>query len=69
MIDILSFIIFFFIVCSFYIISSLGLNIQYGFTGMFNVGIAGFFAVGAYTSAILTGPNMPIPYLGGLDSL
>ena len=54
MIDILSFLIFFFIVCSFYIISSLGLNIQYGFTGMFNVGIAGFFAVGAYTSAILT---------------
>ena len=65
MIDILSFIIFFFIVCSFYIISSLGLNIQYGFTGMFNVGIAGFFAVGAYTSAILTGPNYADTIFGG----
>ena len=65
MIDILSFLIFFFIVCSFYIISSLGLNIQYGFTGMFNVGIAGFFAVGAYTSAILTGPNYADTIFGG----
>ena len=65
MIDILSFVIFFFIVCSFYIISSLGLNIQYGFTGMFNVGIAGFFAVGAYTSAILTGPTYADTIFGG----
>ena len=65
MIDILSFVIFFLIVCSFYIISSLGLNIQYGFTGMFNVGIAGFFAVGAYTSAILTGPNYADTIFGG----
>ncbi len=65
MIDILSFVIFFLIVCSFYIISSLGLNIQYGFTGMFNVGIAGFFAVGAYTSAILTGPNYTDTIFGG----
>ena len=65
MIDILSFVIFFLIVCSFYIISSLGLNIQYGFTGMFNVGIAGFFAVGAYTSAILTGPSYADTIFGG----
>ena len=65
MIDILSFVIFFFIVCSFYVISSLGLNIQYGFTGMFNVGIAGFFAVGAYTSAILTGPDYADTIFGG----
>ena len=67
MIDILSFVIFFFIVCSFYIISSLGLNIQYGFTGMFNVGIAGFFAVGAYTSAILTGPEYADTIFGGFQ--
>ncbi|MTH95796.1 branched-chain amino acid ABC transporter permease [Roseibium sp. RKSG952] len=33
---------------------ALGLNIQWGFAGLFNAGIAGFFAVGAYTSAILT---------------
>ena len=67
MIDILSFFIFFFIICSFYIISSLGLNIQYGFTGMFNVGIAGFFAVGAYTSAIITGPDYPDTMFGGFE--
>ncbi len=35
----------------------LGLNLQWGFTGLFNVGVAGFVAVGAYTSAILTTPE------------
>lgn len=39
-----------------YALLALGLNIQWGFAGLFNVGIAGFFAVGAYTSAILTSP-------------
>lgn len=34
----------------------LGLNVQWGYTGLFNVGIAGFFAVGAYTSALVTTP-------------
>ena len=37
-----------------YAILTLGLNIQWGFAGLFNVGIAGFFVIGAYTSAILT---------------
>lgn len=37
-----------------YAVLCLGLNINWGLTGLFNVGIAGFFAVGAYTSAILT---------------
>jgi len=37
-----------------YAVMSLGLNLQWGFTGQFNIGIAGFFAAGAYTSAILT---------------
>ena len=36
-----------------YAILALGLNIQWGFTGLFNLGIAGFFAVGAYATAIL----------------
>lgn len=35
----------------------LGLNLQWGQTGLFNVGIAGFVAIGAYTSAILTTPD------------
>ncbi len=34
----------------------LGLNVQWGYTGLFNIGIAGFFAVGAYTSALITTP-------------
>ncbi|HEU0222015.1 MAG TPA: branched-chain amino acid ABC transporter permease, partial [Paracoccaceae bacterium] len=42
-----------------YAILALGLNLQWGFTGLFNAGIAGFFAVGAYTSAILTSPESP----------
>ena len=37
-----------------YGVLALGLNIQWGYTGLFNIGIAAFFAVGAYTSAILT---------------
>lgn len=53
-----------------YALLAIGLNIQWGFTGLFNAGIAGFFAVGAYTSAILTSPpeagrvggfDMPVP--------
>ncbi|MBI1217964.1 MAG: branched-chain amino acid ABC transporter permease [Rhodobacteraceae bacterium] len=35
---------------------ALGLNLQWGLTGLFNVGIAGFVAIGAYTSALLTTP-------------
>ena len=34
----------------------LGLNVQWGQTGLFNVGVAGFVAIGAYASAILTTP-------------
>ncbi len=47
-----------------YAVMCLGLNVQWGFTGLFNAGIAGFFAVGAYTSAILTTAPHP-DYLGG----
>lgn len=36
---------------------ALGLNIQWGYTGLFNIGIAGFFAIGAYTSALITTPQ------------
>jgi branched-chain amino acid transport system permease protein len=37
-------------------IVSMGLNVQWGYTGLFNIGIAGFFAIGAYTSALVTSP-------------
>jgi len=35
-------------------IFALGLNVHWGYTGIFNFGIAGFFMVGAYTLALLT---------------
>ena len=47
-----------------YAIMALGLNIQWGFTGLFNAGVAGFFAVGAYATAILSAPASDY-HLGG----
>ena len=49
-----------------YAILALGLNLQWGFAGLFNAGIAGFFAVGAYTTSILTTPESP-DHLGGFS--
>ena len=49
-----------------YAIIALGLNVQWGQTGLFNVGIAGFVAIGAYTSALLTTPDDPNRF-GGFD--
>ncbi|MBS7538204.1 MULTISPECIES: branched-chain amino acid ABC transporter permease [Xanthobacteraceae] len=49
---------------------TIALNVQWGYAGLFNAGVAGFFAVGAYTSAILTSPaavgriggfSLPVP--------
>ncbi len=37
-----------------YAILALGLNVQWGFAGLFNAGIVGFAAIGAYTYALLT---------------
>jgi branched-chain amino acid transport system permease protein len=48
---------FFLVFASCFAIIVLGLNLQWGFTGLFNVGVAGFVAVGAYTSALLTTPE------------
>ena len=59
-----------------YAIMCLGLNVQWGQTGLFNVGVAGFVAIGAYVSALLTTPDaanrlggfdlpMPIGWIGG----
>ena len=38
---------------------ALALNLEWGHTGLFNAGIAGFWAVGAYTAAILITPLSP----------
>lgn len=37
-----------------YAVLTLGLNVQWGLTGLFNIGVAAFFAVGAFTSALIT---------------
>ncbi len=42
-----------------YAVLTLALNLQWGYTGLFNIGVAGFMAVGAYTMAILTAPVDP----------
>jgi branched-chain amino acid transport system permease protein len=49
-----------------YAIVCLGLNIQWGQTGLFNVGVAGFVAIGAYVSALLTTPEAA-GRIGGFD--
>jgi branched-chain amino acid transport system permease protein len=45
------------IMAGIYAVFALGLNIQWGYTGLFNIGIAGFFCIGAYTSAMITTPE------------
>ena len=61
-----NYIVFLLVFVGIYGIVAIGLNIQWGFAGLFNAGIAGFFAIGAYTSAILTSP--PAAHrLGGFD--
>ena len=48
-----------------YGIAVLALNLQWGYTGLFNIGVAGFMAVGAYTFAMLTAaPDARVPGLG-----
>lgn len=37
-----------------YALLALGLNVIWGLAGMINLGLAGFFAIGAYASALLT---------------
>lgn len=59
MIDLLGYGAFFLSTALVFAIITLGLNLQWGLTGLFNVGIAGFVAIGAYTSAILTTPDTP----------
>ena len=59
MIDLLGYGAFFLSTALVFAIITLGLNLKWGLTGLFNVGIAGFVAIGAYTSAILTTPDAP----------
>jgi branched-chain amino acid transport system permease protein len=59
-----------------YALAVLALNIQWGYAGLFNIGVAGFMAVGAYSVAILSGSPagsppglglpLPVGILGGV---
>jgi len=72
-IGIVSYLVFFFVIALILGVAVLGLNLQWGFTGLFNAGVAGFMAVGAYGTAILIGPSrdavfggFELPFLIGL---
>jgi branched-chain amino acid transport system permease protein len=64
LLPVISYGVFFLTFAAIFAVIVLGLNLQWGYTGLFNVGVAGFVAVGAYTSAILTAPDYP-DSLGG----
>jgi branched-chain amino acid transport system permease protein len=50
-------------------ILTLGLNVQWGYTGTINFGVVGFFMIGAYASAVLTldAPGEFESYVGGWE--
>jgi branched-chain amino acid transport system permease protein len=54
-----------------YIILSVSLNLVVGYTGLFNIGHAAFFGIGAYTSALLVLPGpigLGLPWWIGIIS-
>ena len=49
------------IVALIYALLALGLNLQFGLTRLVNFGVVAFFAIGAYTSALLAIAGVPLP--------
>jgi branched-chain amino acid transport system permease protein len=47
------------VMISIYIIFAMSLNLEVGYTGLFNFGHVAFFGIGAYTSALLTLQRVP----------
>lgn len=47
-------------IAAIYAIFALGLNLQWGFTGLLNFGHAGFMAIGAYTTILLSLAGVPL---------
>lgn len=62
--ELMSYAAFFLTMALSYAIICLGLNVQWGQTGVFNVGVSGFVAIGAYVSALMTTPPSA-DHLGG----
>jgi len=66
MAGLLNYAIFFATFAGIFAVTALGLNVQWGLSGQLNFGIAGFFAIGSYTTAILT--SEPVASrIGGFD--
>src|SRR5262245_19008793 len=61
----LAYLVFFACIVLIFGLLTLALNLQWGFTGLFNAGVAGFYAIGAYTHAIVTAAPQPA-YAGNL---
>ncbi|MBF9028853.1 branched-chain amino acid ABC transporter permease [Rhodobacterales bacterium HKCCE3408] len=66
MIGVLSYLVFFSTVAAILSIAVLGLNLQWGNTGLFNGGVAAFFGAGAYGTLILARPAQEAQF-GGFD--
>ena len=52
-----------------YVIMGLGLNLVVGFAGMLDLGYVGFYAIGAYTMAIFTSPDLGLFHLTFWEAL
>jgi branched-chain amino acid transport system permease protein len=73
MIGVVSYLVFFASIVLILGIIALGLNLQWGYTGLFNAGVVGFYAIGAYAHAILTAApkagfigNFGLPWIIGI---
>ena len=62
-----SYFLFLFGLAGMYALLSLGLNSQWGFSGLINFSVAAFFGIGAYGAALMTGANSPIA--GGFNPI
>jgi branched-chain amino acid transport system permease protein len=50
----LTFLMYFLVTTGIYGLLTMGLNVQWGYAGLLNIGVAGFYAAGAYASVYLT---------------
>ncbi|MEM1047925.1 MAG: branched-chain amino acid ABC transporter permease [Pseudomonadota bacterium] len=66
MIGLVSYLVFFFTITTILAIAVLGLNLQWGHTGIFNGGVVAFFGTGAYAVILLGGPERAGEF-GGFD--
>lgn len=51
-----------FVIVTIYAILSISLNLMTGTTGLFNLGLAAFYGIGAYTSALLAKAGVPFAF-------